>query len=100
MNRSRVVRFAIMIVLTGFGALLYAELQSIHQIFRISDPMIANAPSEKARNELLSDKARRDTEERRHKLLVGLGLSLDLTLLMLVSLSFLRKPISEKRSLF
>ena len=72
--------------------ILYADLQSIHQIFRITDEMIRNAPDDRTRDNLIADREKRDREERRHKIAIEGALVVDLLLLGCVALTRLRSP--------
>ena len=77
------------ILLLCLAVLLYADLQSIHQIGPITAAMINSAPDAQTRQALLAERDRRNRNERIHKLEVGTVLALDLGLL--VAASFFRR---------
>lgn len=92
MTRSRLLKLAALVVLGLMAILLYADLQSVHQIYRISEAMITNAPDPKSREDLISDRERRNREERRHKTAIEAAMAVDVVLLLWVVASFLRRP--------
>ncbi len=92
MNRRRLLKFAALVVLGLLGMLLYADLQSVHQIYRINEAMINNVPDAKSREGLIADRDRRDQEERRHKTVIEAALVVDAVLLLWVATNLLRRP--------
>jgi hypothetical protein len=92
MKRSRLLKLAALVVLGLLAILLYADVQSVHQIYRISDTMINNAPDVKSREGLIADRKKRDREERRHKTAIEAALAVDVVLLLWVATSLLRRP--------
>jgi|SRR5580698_2505676 hypothetical protein len=92
MKRSRPLKLAALVVLGFLAILLYADLQSVHQIFRINEAMINHAPDAKSREGLIEDRERRDREERRHKTAIEAALAVDVVLLLWVATSLLRRP--------
>jgi hypothetical protein len=77
---KRLLKVGALIVLTVIGLLLYADLQSIHQIFRVSERMINDAPTPQERQALIENKNTRDREERRQKAFVEAALVVDVAL--------------------
>lgn len=84
---KRLLRVGALVVLVVVGLLLYADLQSVHQIFRVSERMINDAPTPQARQALIENKNTRDREERRQKEFVEAALVVDVVLFLLVGAS-------------
>ncbi len=84
---KRLLKVGALIVLAVIGLLLYADLQSIHQIFRVSEKMINDAPTPQVRQALVENKNTRDREERRQKAFVEAALVVDVALFLLVAAS-------------
>ena len=95
MNRNRSLKLAALVVLGLLAIILYADLRSVHQIYRISEVMISNAPDATSREGLIADRDRRDREERRHKTAIEAALAVDIVLLLWVAASLLRRPNSR-----
>ena len=64
------------------GLLIYADLRSVHQVFRVSQKRIDDAPTPQARRALLENKNTRDREEQRHQALIESTLAVDLVLFL------------------
>jgi hypothetical protein len=91
------LKIAAMVVLGAVAIVLYADLQSIHQIYRITPAMINRAPDDTTRQALEADREKRNAEERRLKLKVGAGLAGDLAVLALVAIWSMRSPGNADR---
>jgi len=87
MKRPRLLRIVALLFLAVLGVFLYADLQSIHQIFRVSEKMISDAPTPQARQALIENKKTRDREEQRHKTFVEAALIVDVVLFLGVAAS-------------
>ena len=92
MKGRRSVKMVLLIFLAALGVLLYADLRSVHQIFRVTQTMVDTAPDARSRERLIADKERRDGEERRHRELIGVALALDACLFIWAAISLLRQP--------
>jgi uncharacterized membrane protein len=53
MRGRRLLRIVGLIVLAVVGLLIYADLRSVHQIFRVTDKMINNASNSQVRQALI-----------------------------------------------
>ena len=91
MTHRRSLRMAALIVLALLGLLLYADLKSVHQIYRISESMINNAAAQSRQN-LIADRDRRDREERRHKAFIEIAMTVDVGLFLWVGMGVLGWP--------
>jgi hypothetical protein len=99
MKIPRLLRVSALIVLPVVGLLLYADLQSIHQIFRVSERMSNDAPTPQARQALLENKNTRDREERRQKEFIEAALVVDVASFLWVGagvLGWLRRTESRR----
>jgi hypothetical protein len=85
-------RIAGLIALGLVGVLLYADLLSIHQIYRITPAMIDRAADAETRQRLIGDREVRDRVEQREKMAVGVVLAIDVLLFVWVGVSILRGP--------
>ncbi len=85
------IKVATVLLLLPFAVLLYADLKSIHQIYRITDAIISRAPDEQTRNALIVSRDERDRSELTHKLVVTAVLTIDLALLLFVASSLFRR---------
>jgi hypothetical protein len=88
MQHRRPLRIAILIILGLLGVVLYADVRSTHQIYRISEAMINNAPDASTRQHLIEEKDKRDREERREKMAVGAVLTIDVVLFLWLATDF------------
>jgi len=89
---SSLVKITAMLLLGAIAIVLYADLRSVHQIYRIAQTTINAAPDAGTRQALAADRDKRDREERGHKLVVGAGLAVDLAVLALMIIWVLRSP--------
>jgi hypothetical protein len=85
MKCPRIIKLISIIFLSCLGILLFADLDSIHQIYRIPDAMINRAVDAKTAQGLIADRERRDREERTHKTLVGAALTADVVALLWIA---------------
>ena len=92
MTVSQVFKVVGIIALLAVGALLYADLQSIHQIYRITQATIDKAESAQQRQILVAARARRDREERTHKELVAGALAVDVLATIWLASRLFRRP--------
>jgi len=92
MRRGRFARIAGLVVLGLLAVVLYADLQSMHQIYWITDAMINNARDAETRQHLIAAKEVRDREEQRHKMAIGVVLITDVAFFLWVGVSLLRGP--------
>ena len=92
MRRGRFARIAGLVVLGLLAVVLYADLQSMHQIYWITDAMINNARDAETRQHLIAAKEVRDREERRLKAAIGAVLITDVALFLWVGTGLLRGP--------
>jgi hypothetical protein len=90
-NRSA-LRIVCLVLLAAIGVVLYADLQSVHQIFRITDKMIRDAPDDGTRNNLMADREKRNREEQRHKIAIEGALAVDALLFGYLAIATLRRP--------
>lgn len=79
------------IALLGAGAVLLADLLSIHQIYRITQATIAKSEAAQARQFLIADRARRNRQERTHKELVAGALAVDVLAIIWLGGSLFRR---------
>jgi hypothetical protein len=92
-NRRFLFLKIIGLALIGVVAIvLYADLQGMHQIFRITDSMISNAPDAQTRQHLVAEKKKRDREERRERIAIEGALAVDAFLFVWLLSSGLRRP--------
>lgn len=91
MSHRQIFEIVAVVLLCCFGVLLYADLQSIHQIYPIPDVMINSAPDTQTRQRHLDTRDRRNREERAHKTEVEVALAIDVLLLLCVLASLLRR---------
>ena len=91
MRNRRMLWIVGLVLLVVIGVVLYADLQSVHQIFKISDGMIRNAPDAQTRENLIADRDKRDREERRHKMAIEGALVVDAILFGWATLAALRR---------
>ncbi len=80
--RRQLLKIAGLILLGLVAVVLYADLRSVHQIFRISESMINSAPDAQTRQSLIADREKRDREERRHKVTIEGALTIDVVLFL------------------
>jgi len=85
------LKVAAVLLLLSFAVLLYADLKSIHQIYRVTDAIISGAPDEQTRKALIVSRDERDRSELTHKLLVTTALAIDVALLLFVASSLFRR---------
>jgi hypothetical protein len=97
MRKRNYLKVMGLILLCALGVVLYADLQSVHQIYRITETMINSAPDVQARQNLIADRHKREREERRHKMAIEGALAIDVFLFLLVAASALRQPKHEGR---
>jgi len=89
--RNRFLRVTMLFVLAGAGVILYADMRSVHQIYRISEAMINTAPDAQTRQNLIADRDKRDREEWRHKFAIGTALVIDALVFAWVSVGVFRR---------
>jgi len=92
MKSHLLLKITVTAALGVLAIILYADLQSVHQIYRITQATINAAPDGGTWQALAADRDKRDREERRHKLFVGTGLAVDLALFVLMVVGVLRSP--------
>ena len=92
MNRPKILKTLSVVALLCLGVFLYADLQSIHQIYPIPDAIITSAPDEQTRRSLTEDRDRRNREERTHKTQVEVAMAIDALLLLFMAASLSRAP--------
>lgn len=80
MRQRPFVRVIGLVLMALLAVVLYADLQSVHQIFRITEAMINSAPDTQTRQNLIADRDKRDREERRHKVAIEAALGIDVVL--------------------
>jgi len=81
------------LIMLGLGALLlYADLRSVHQIYRITQASIDKAADAETRQRLIANKEVRDREERRHKGAIAAILAIDVALFLWLGSNILRRP--------
>ena len=97
MNRPKILKTLSVVALLCLGVFLYADLQSIHQIYPIPDAIITSAPDEQTRRSLTEDRDRRNREERTHKTQVEVAMAIDALLLLLMAASLSRAPTPARR---
>ena len=71
MKVRRSLKVAVLIVLAILGVLMYANLQSVHQTYRVTKHMVNSADSVHQG----ADKEGKDREEQRHELLAELTIA-------------------------
>jgi len=91
MRHCQVLRIGGLVLLGLLAVVLYADLQSVHQIFRITEAMISSAPDSQARQNLIADRDKRDREERRHKMAIEAALAIDLVLFLWLASGIFRR---------
>lgn len=91
MRHSQFARVVGLILLGLLAVVLYADLQSVHQIFRITEAMISSAPDAQTRQNLIADRDKRDREERRHKTAIEAALAIDVGLFLWLASGILRR---------
>jgi hypothetical protein len=91
MKRAQLLRIGGLIILGALAVVLYADLRSMHQIYRITEAMINNAPDASTRQHLTEEKNRRDRVERREKMAVETVLAIDVALFLWVATNLLRR---------
>jgi hypothetical protein len=97
--KRQLLKVAAVLLLLSFAVLLYADLQSIHQIYRITDATISRAPDEQTRKALIVSRDERDRGERTHKLQVIAALAIDVALLLFVASSLFRRRSAGGQSI-
>lgn len=95
--RNVVVKVGGLLVLGCLALVLYADLQSVHQIYPVEQRWIDNAADAKIRESLIKDRSRRNREEQFHKLIVGACLTIDLAAMGYLSLG-LGRVLRERRA--
>ena len=85
MKVSRATRIVVIVSLLFLALLLYAELESIHQIHPITESRISRASDEQGRQDLIQARDRRNNEERLERLKVEVALAIDLLLIAYVT---------------
>jgi hypothetical protein len=98
MRFRRIAKGLSIILLLCFGFLLYLDLVSIHQIYRITDAMIQSAPDEQTRQLRLAERGRRDHQELIDKAAVGSVLAIDVALVLWLAASLFRRSNPEPES--
>jgi len=91
MRHRQLVRIVGLVLLGLLAVVLYADLQSVHQIFRITEAMINSAPDAQTRQNLIADRDKRDREERRHKMAIEAVLAIDVVLSLWLASAILRR---------
>ncbi len=91
MEHRHVIRIAGLVLLGLLAVVLYADLRSVHQIFRITEAMINSAPDTQTRQNLIADRDKRDREERRHKMAIKAVLAIDVVLFLWLASGILRR---------
>jgi hypothetical protein len=91
MRQSPFVRVIGSVLMALLAVVLYADLQSVHQIFRITEAMINSAPDAQTRRNLIADRDKRDREERRHKVAIEAVLGIDVVLFLWLVSGILRR---------
>jgi hypothetical protein len=89
------VRIAGIVVLGFLAIVLYADIQSIHQIFPISQQFIDKSPDEQTRKARISERDRRNGEVRFQKVIVGSLLVIDLIGVLVLAISATR-PVENR----
>ena len=96
--RSRILRIVGLVLLAALGALLYADILSIHQIHPITQAAIDKAPNPETRQFLIAEKESRDQRERRNKMEVAAVLGIDVTLFLWLAVGIVRRPTHPRAS--
>jgi low temperature requirement protein LtrA len=91
MRQRPFVRVIGLVLMALLAVVLYADLQSVHQIFRITEAMINSAPDTQTRQNLIADRDKRDREERRHKVAIEAALGIDVVLFLWLASGILRR---------
>jgi len=85
------LRITGLVVLALLAVILYADLRSVHQIYKITGTMIDSAPDAGTKEHLIAEKDKRDREERRHKEAVGFLLAINVALLAWMTAGLLHR---------
>lgn len=96
MKTNRTLRAAAIFLLLVFALLLYADLESIHQIHPITESRINRATDEETRQYLVDARDKRNKEKRSEKLRVELALSIDFLLIAYFSWTLVKNPATER----
>jgi hypothetical protein len=86
------------LVLACAGVFLYAEMVFVHPIYRVTDSMVQSAVGAQTRQRLLDRRNRQNREEHTLKMEIGVGLVLDVAMLLVLSGSLFRKPRAMQSS--
>jgi hypothetical protein len=90
MDYRRILEIVALLLFCCFGVVLYAELQSIHQVYPITDARISNASDSQTRQDLIAERDRRNPRERTEKIKVEILLGIDVLLILCVAVSVYR----------
>jgi len=82
MKYRKLLKILSIVFLLIFAVLLYADLQFIHQLYPITDAMIASAPDDATRRALTASRHQRERRLRMHKAAVQALLVVDVALLI------------------
>jgi hypothetical protein len=91
MQVSRATRIVVIVSLLFLALLLYAELESIHQIHPITESRISRASDEQGRQDLIQARDKRNNEERLERLKVEVALAIDLLLIAYVTWTMVKR---------
>jgi uncharacterized membrane protein len=92
-TRSRILKVSGIVVLGCLALVLYADLQSVHQIYHITQRSIDTASDAQTRGFLLHDRDRRNREEQFQKLMVGGVLAGDIAWILFLGVSLVRPAV-------
>jgi len=86
------------LVLACAGVFLYAEMVFVHPIYRVTDSMVQSAVDAQTRQRFLDRRNRQNREERTLKMEIGVGLVLDVAMLLVLAGSLFRRPRAMQSS--
>src|ERR1700722_16325964 len=92
---SRIVKIAGTVLLGLLAIALYADIQSMHQIFPINQQFIDKSPDEQTRKARILERDRRNGDVRFQKVIVGSLLAIDLIGMLVLAMSAAR-PVENR----